>query len=85
MSRQIPAFIDDIADPADAVGETSEADLWFLPGPPEEEPDVLPPGPRGEPGETSVLSGWRCGSPFGCPACRRMPPRWPASDGPCGV
>lgn len=32
---------------------------WFLPGPMEEEPDYLPPGPRAEPQETDVLDGWR--------------------------
>jgi hypothetical protein len=38
---------------------TSEDDLWFLPGPMEEEPDYLPPGPRAEPRETAVLDDWR--------------------------
>lgn len=33
-------------------------DLWFLPGPAEEEPDYLPPGPRAVPDETSVVSDW---------------------------
>ena len=32
---------------------------WFLPGPMEEEPDDLPPGPRAEPRETAVLDDWR--------------------------
>jgi hypothetical protein len=32
---------------------------WFLPGPMEEEPDYLPPGPRAEPCETEVLEEWR--------------------------
>jgi hypothetical protein len=39
--------------------QTSEDDLWFLPGPIEEEPDYLPPGPRAEPRETGVLDDWR--------------------------
>ena len=39
--------------------ETSEDDLWFLPGPIEEEPDDLPPGPRAEPRETAILDDWR--------------------------
>lgn len=39
--------------------ETPEADLWFLPGPMDEEPDYLPPGPPAEPSETSLLSEWR--------------------------
>jgi hypothetical protein len=48
--------------PVDAVGleETSEDDLWFLPGPMELEPDFLPPGPRAELRETAVLDNWRC-------------------------
>ena len=37
----------------------AEQDLWFLPGPMEEEPDFLPPGPRAEPGETSIIPKWR--------------------------
>ncbi len=44
---------------AEETEQTSEGDLWFLPGPMEEEPDYLPPGPRAEPRETSVLDDWR--------------------------
>nr|WP_296430450.1 hypothetical protein [Roseovarius sp. BRH_c41] len=33
--------------------------MWFLPGPMEEEPDYLPPGPRAELRETAVLDDWR--------------------------
>ena len=36
----------------------SEEDLWFLPGPLEEEPDDLPPGPRAEPPDTAVIEDW---------------------------
>ncbi|WP_257898352.1 hypothetical protein [Roseovarius mucosus] len=32
---------------------------WFLPGPMEEEPHYLPPGPRAEVRETTVLDDWR--------------------------
>jgi hypothetical protein len=32
---------------------------WFLPGPIEDEPDDLPPGPRAEPRETAALDDWR--------------------------
>jgi hypothetical protein len=39
--------------------QASEDDLWFLPGPFEEEPDYLPPGPRAEPRETTVIDEWR--------------------------
>jgi hypothetical protein len=33
-------------------------DLWFLPGPLEEEPDDLLPGPRAEPPDTAVIDDW---------------------------
>ncbi|WP_089963209.1 hypothetical protein, partial [Salipiger thiooxidans] len=38
--------------------EAHEDDLWFLPGPLEEEPDDLPPGPRAEPPDTAVVHDW---------------------------
>lgn len=44
---------------AEEVEQASEDDLWFLPGPMEEEPDYLPPGPRAEPRETAALDVWR--------------------------
>ena len=40
---------DDLLAEAEEVEQASEDDLWFLPGPMEEEPDDLPPGPRAEP------------------------------------
>jgi hypothetical protein len=39
--------------------EISEEHLWFLPGPIEDEPGDLPPGPRAEPHETAILDDWR--------------------------
>ncbi|MGY6409629.1 MAG: hypothetical protein ACXIUV_01185 [Alkalilacustris sp.] len=36
-----------------------EKDLWFLPGPMEEEPEDLPPRPRAEAREAAVLDAWR--------------------------
>ena len=39
--------------------KASDDDLWFLPGPMEQEPDDLPPGPRAEPHVTAVLADWR--------------------------
>ncbi|NJS40355.1 MAG: hypothetical protein HC783_16660 [Rhodobacteraceae bacterium] len=39
--------------------ERSEDDLWFLPGPIEDEPDDLPPGPRAERRETAIVDDWR--------------------------
>ena len=44
---------------AEEVEQSSEDDLWFLPGPMDDEPDYLPPGPRAEPRETEVLDNWR--------------------------
>jgi hypothetical protein len=55
---QYDSFGDPLAE-AEGPEETSEDDLWFLPGPMEEEPDYLPPGPRAEPRETAVLDDWR--------------------------
>ena len=62
MKPQVPsqydksgAFVID----AEEAEQTSEDDLWFLPGPIEEEPDYLPLGPRAEPRETAVLDDWR--------------------------
>lgn len=62
MKLQAPVLHDDydalIVD-GEGVEQTSEDDLWFLPGPMEEEPDYLPPGPRAEPCETEVVDDWR--------------------------
>lgn len=62
MKPQAPVLHDDydalILD-GEEVEQASEDDLWFLPGPMEEEPDYLPPGPRAEPCETEVLDVWR--------------------------
>jgi len=56
---QYDSFYDPLVD-AMGLEETSEDDLWFLPGPIEEEPDFLPPRPRAELRETEVLDDWRC-------------------------
>jgi len=62
MKPQAPALHDEydalILD-GEEVEQASEDDLWFLPGPMEEEPDYLPPGPRAEPCEAEVLEDWR--------------------------
>lgn len=62
MKPQAPALHDEydalILD-GEEVEQASENDLWFLPGPMEEEPDYLPPGPRAEPREAEVLDDWR--------------------------
>ena len=62
MKPQVPAFhneSDALFLDAEEVEQSSEDDLWFLPGPMEEEPDYLPPGPRAEPREAEVLDDWR--------------------------
>ncbi|WP_108887213.1 hypothetical protein [Pseudoprimorskyibacter insulae] len=61
MKTQAPILTDDYDDPLITTEEDAEAhgdDLWFLPGPLEEEPDVLPPGPRAEPPDTAVIEDW---------------------------
>ncbi|WP_284166032.1 helix-turn-helix domain-containing protein [Frigidibacter sp. SD6-1] len=50
---------DAISSPPGFAEESDEADLWFLPGPPEDEPDLLPPLPRPEPTEATLPDPWR--------------------------
>jgi hypothetical protein len=62
MKPQASAPHDSFDNPLTGVeeaAERSEDDLWFLPGPIEDEPDDLPPGPRAEPRETAILDDWR--------------------------
>jgi hypothetical protein len=62
LKPQTPALHDEAnALPIDAeeVEQSSEGALWFLPGPMEEEPDYLLPGPRAEPRETDLLDDWQ--------------------------
>jgi hypothetical protein len=62
MTSQPFAFHDVFDEPlagAEEAENTSENDLWFMPGLIEEEPDDFPPGPRAEPRETAVLDDWR--------------------------
>ncbi|MFV1844100.1 MULTISPECIES: hypothetical protein [unclassified Phaeobacter] len=61
MKLQPSALNNDFDDPLITIEEDEEAheeDLWFLPGPLEEEPDDLPPGPRAEPPDTAVIEDW---------------------------
>ncbi len=61
MKLKRPVLYDDLDDhPGNPEGaeQMSEDALWSLPGPMEEELDCLPPGPRAEPGETSVIADW---------------------------
>ena len=50
--------LDDLPGDTEEAEQASEDDLWFLPGPMEEEPDYLLPGHRAEPSETEVLADW---------------------------
>ena len=62
MKPQASAPHDSFDDPLTGVEEAeerSEDDLWFLPGPIEDDLDDLPPGPRAEPRETAILDDWR--------------------------
>jgi hypothetical protein len=43
----------------EAAETQDDADLWFLPGPLEEEPDFLPPGPAPEARESEIFDVWR--------------------------
>ncbi|TDL85644.1 hypothetical protein [Meridianimarinicoccus aquatilis] len=61
MKPQPSALNDDFDDPLITIEEDEgahEDDLWFLPGPFEEEPDDLPLGPRAEPPDTAVIEDW---------------------------
>lgn len=61
MKMQASSLIDVFGDPLSTLEEVEEAhedDLWFLPGPLEEERDDLPPGPRAEPPDTAVTEDW---------------------------
>ena len=61
MKIQASALTDDFNDPLITIEgeeEAREENLWFLPGPLEEEPDDLPPGPRAEPPDTAVIEDW---------------------------
>ncbi|MCC1482951.1 hypothetical protein J1C52_15065, partial [Roseibaca sp. Y0-43] len=46
-------------DDMEASEDRDDADLWFLPGPIEDEPDYLPPGPPPEAKESDVVDAWR--------------------------
>ena len=62
MKPQAPSRHDNFDDPLtgiEGVDETSETDLWFLPGPIEEEANDLPPRRLTEPHETAVLDDWQ--------------------------
>ena len=62
MSRLSPTYMDDDGVPLEDIEAsegTDDADLWFLPGPIEDEPDYLPPGPAPEAKEFEVVDAWR--------------------------
>ena len=58
MNGQPTVFEDDFYDPTSSIEEaeaTAEEDLWFLPGPAEEEPGFLSPVQCTEPSETEAV------------------------------
>lgn len=62
MNRFRQTYMDDDGVPLEdmeAPEDRDDADLWFLPGPMEDEPDYLPPGPAPEPKESDVVDAWR--------------------------
>ncbi|MFD1910788.1 hypothetical protein [Halodurantibacterium flavum] len=63
--------------------ETGEADLWFLPGPPEDEPPggpLLPPLPRAGPAEGALVAEWGRAEAALAPALARAAARLGALD-----
>jgi hypothetical protein len=62
MSRYRYKNLDDEGVPLvdmEATETQDDADLWFLPGPLEDEPDFLPPGPAPEAKESEIVDAWR--------------------------
>lgn len=55
-SKSPPLAVQKVCDTSDE--DASEDDLWFLPGPVEEEPDYLLPGALAEPPDTLVMDDW---------------------------
>lgn len=61
MKPQVSISSDDFDDPLftnEGDEDASDEDLWFLPGPIEEEPDYLAPGLRAEPPDNAVIDDW---------------------------
>ncbi|WP_306045172.1 hypothetical protein [Nioella sp. MMSF_3534] len=83
MKTHASAFVDDFNDPLVTIeedGEAHEEDLWFLPGPLEEEPDDLPPGRRAEPPDTAVIKDWAKAEGFHAARLARVAGRLGALD-----
>ncbi|MFC2981884.1 helix-turn-helix domain-containing protein [Roseicyclus marinus] len=62
MSRFRQIYLDDDGVPLgdmETAEDRHDADLWFMPGPSEEEPDFLPPGPQPEVQESEIVDAWR--------------------------
>lgn len=62
MSRLRQTDLDEDGVPLEdmeAAEDRDDADLWFMPGPSEEEPDFLPPGPTPEAKESQIVDAWR--------------------------
>ena len=83
MKTQPSTLTEDFNDPLITIEEDEEAheeDLWFLPGPLEEEPDDLPPGPRAEPPDTAVIADWAKAEGFHAARLARVAGRLGALD-----
>lgn len=62
MSDHVPVNIDDPDDMSgdlDQSGDTPEEDLWFLPGPLEDEPEDIGFLPLRDPGEAGIIDEWK--------------------------
>ncbi|NCT12526.1 MAG: hypothetical protein GW767_07230 [Rhodobacterales bacterium] len=71
---------DDVLANAEEGEQASEDDLWFLPGPMEDEPNYLPPGPKAETRETVVLDDWRIAEAGNAARLARVAGRFGALD-----
>ena len=83
MKPRIPYIYDEsdaLVIDAEEGEQASEDDLWFLPGPMEEEQDYLPPGPRAELREAAALDDWRCAEAGNAARLARMAGRIGALD-----
>ncbi len=58
MKSKRTDFTDEYPEYAAPAQADAEDDLWFLPGPPEDDTDDLRPGPRADAGEAVLLAEW---------------------------
>ena len=69
----------------EASEDRDDADLWFLPGPMEDEPDYLPPGPASEPKESDVVDAWRAAEAGQAAKLLASRPGWGSSMSACAA